>query len=67
MCYTGECIWENYGGDCRFPDIPEVRNKYPFPICSIGIESNEEQEETAKAIKEIQEIILKYKIKIDEK
>lgn len=38
MCYSGNCIWENYMGDCRFPRINEVREKYPYPFCDIDIQ-----------------------------
>lgn len=51
-------------GDCNFPHIKEVRDKYPLPLC----EDDEEQEyfkseEYKEKIKEILEIVSKHNIK----
>lgn len=35
MCYSGKCIWEQSSGDCGFPTIKEVKDKYPLPLCTI--------------------------------
>jgi hypothetical protein len=35
MCYSGKCIWEQSSGDCGFPTVKIVRDKYPLPLCSI--------------------------------
>jgi hypothetical protein len=61
MCYSGKCRWEQHSGDCGFPRIPEVRDKYPLPICEIGDDCEEDMERTRLAIIDIEEIIKKHK------
>ena len=40
MCYSGKCIWEHHTGDCGFPTNTAVRDKYPFPLCTLNPEEN---------------------------
>lgn len=56
MCYSGKCRWEGYMGDCAFPRNENVREKYPFPVCDIP--ENEEEEEYLDAVyEEIQKML----------
>ena len=57
MCYSGRCIWEDFMGDCRFPMNKEVRDKYPFPLCSMTVESKEEQELLDEQYEDIRNIL----------
>jgi len=57
MCYSGQCIWEQSSGDCGFPTIKEVREKYPNPICEIGDDNEEDLLRTKEAIADIQNIL----------
>ena len=57
MCYTGKCMWEQSGGDCGFPTIKEVRDKYPLPVCEIGDDNEEDAQKTREAIEDIQNIL----------
>jgi hypothetical protein len=61
MCYSGKCIWEQSSGDCGFPTIKEVREKYPYPICEIG---NDNEEDMKEAIVDIQNILNEIKREI---
>ena len=56
MCYSGICRWEDYMGDCKFPNNEEVRAKYPLPLCDIPT-CKEEEEYLDDAYKKIQEIL----------
>ena len=58
MCYSGKCIWEQSSGDCGFPTIKEVRDKYPLPLCTIpnGDENPLNFEEMIEEIKELSKI-----------
>jgi hypothetical protein len=47
-------------GDCNFPSIKEVRDKYQYPVCEIGDDNEEDAQKTKEAIEEIQEILKKY-------
>lgn len=55
MCYSGRCRWEDYMGDCRFPDNFNVRDKYPLPVCDIPtcVEEVEYLEEVYADIRKI--------------
>jgi hypothetical protein len=44
-------------GDCNFPNIKAVRDKYRFPVCEIGDENEEEQQRTQEAIADIIDIL----------
>lgn len=59
MCYSGNCIWEDHMGDCRFPlHIKEIRDRFPHRLCGIDVQSQEEQEwldEQNDEVKRIQE------------
>lgn len=57
MCYSGQCIWEDYMGDCNFPTIKKVREIYPFPVCEIGDDNEEDLKKTKEAIENIQNIL----------
>lgn len=38
MCYSGKCVWEDYMGDCRFPNhIKEIKSKYDKIKCAIEL------------------------------
>lgn len=56
MCYSGKCIWELHNGDCGFPTIPEVRNKYPYPLCTIG-NDEENSPNFEEMIREVKELV----------
>ncbi len=58
MCFSGKCIWEQYSGDCGFPNNKEVRDKYPLPLCTIpdGDEKPENFEEMIEEIRELSKI-----------
>jgi hypothetical protein len=64
MCYSGRCIWEQFSGDCGFPSIKEVRDKYPLPLCEIPTCEEEFQyynsEEYKEKIREILDIVSKH-------
>jgi hypothetical protein len=60
MCYSGKCIWEQSSGDCGFPDIKEVRDKYPLPLCEIGNDDEEDSKKLQEMIEEVKQIVLKY-------
>lgn len=57
MCYSGKCTWEQSSGDCGFPRIKEVRVKYPFPICEIGDDNEEDMKRTREMIEDVKQII----------
>lgn len=61
MCYSGKCIWEQSSGDCGFPTIKEIREKYPHPICSIGNDNEEDLLRTKEAIADIQKMLKELK------
>jgi hypothetical protein len=61
MCYSGKCIWEQSSGDCGFPTIKEVREKYPNPVCEIGDETEEEILRTKEMIEDVKRIVNEYK------
>ncbi|MFW6246857.1 MAG: hypothetical protein ACOC22_01630 [bacterium] len=47
MCYSGNCTWEDFMGDCRFPSyLKSVKEKYPDLkcLCPCGDETPEEIE-----------------------
>ena len=64
MCYTGRCHWEDHMGDCKFPFQKEVREKYPLPVCGMGIQSEEEQEYVDEANEDIKKILESLKEKL---
>lgn len=33
MCYSARCSFEDFYGNCRFPNDKIVRNKYKHPFC----------------------------------
>lgn len=55
MCYSGRCYWEDSQGDCRFPRIKAVRDKYPLPQCTMFDE--EHSEDVEAVINDINKII----------
>lgn len=56
MCYSGICIWEKHSGDCGFPSIKAVRDKYPLPLC--GFPDNEpESQEYVNKIEDVKQIL----------
>jgi len=57
MCYSGKCTWEDHMGDCRFPTIKVVRDKYPLPVCEIGDETEAERQRTQEIIAEIKKLL----------
>lgn len=57
MCYSGRCRWEGYMGDCGFPTLKEVREKYQYPVCEIDVQSKGEQEYVNDAYDDIKKII----------
>jgi len=57
MCYSGKCVWEQSSGDCGFPTIKEVRNKFPLPLCEIDIENEEEANKFKLLCKKVNEIV----------
>ena len=61
MCYSGQCIWEGYMGNCNFPNNKEIREKYPYPVCEIGDDNEEDLLKTQEAIAEIQNILKGFK------
>lgn len=60
MCYSGRCTWERQSGDCGFPNIKEVRDKYPIPLCEIDPDSEDELEKLKIAIEDVKQIVAKY-------
>lgn len=57
MCYSGKCCWENsQSGDCNFPHIKAVRDKYPLPVCCIP-ESESHEEYINEVIDDIRKIL----------
>jgi hypothetical protein len=61
MCYSGKCRWEQSSGDCGFPDIKEVRDKYPLPLCEIGNDNSENKKRLREMIEDVKQIMFKYK------
>lgn len=57
MCYSGRCVWEQSSGDCGFPNKKEIRDKYPFPICEIFDDNEEDNQKTREAIADIQNML----------
>lgn len=57
MCYSGQCICEGYMGNCNFPNKKEIREKYPFPVCEIGDDNEEDLRKTKEAIEDIQNML----------
>jgi len=57
MCYSGQCIWEGYMGNCNFPKNSAVRDKYPHPVCEIGDDNEEDAQKTKEAIADIKNIL----------
>jgi len=57
MCYSGKCMWEDHMGNCRFPTTKAVREKYPFPVCELGDETEAEQKRTQEINAEIKKMI----------
>lgn len=66
MCYSGKCVWEGYTGDCDFPRVKEVRDKYPLPLCSRPDETDTDEEriELQEHIDDVNRIVLEFKLKI---
>ena len=60
MCYSGKCVWEQHNGDCGFPDIKEVRDKYPLPLCEIDNDNEEDKKRLQEMIEEVKEIVRKH-------
>lgn len=60
MCYSGSCTWEQPSGDCGFPRIKEVRDKYPYPLCENGIDNENDLEKLKIAIEDVKQIVAKY-------
>lgn len=60
MCYSGKCIWEGYMGDCNFPRLKAVRDKYPHPVCEIGDNNEEDYLKTREAILDILNILKQH-------
>lgn len=56
MCYSGKCIWERHNGDCGFPTIKAVRDKYPLPLCVVS-EDEEPTEEFLIKIEDVKQIL----------
>jgi len=52
-------MWEQPHGDCGFPNIPEVREKYKFPLCEIGIDNEEDAKKLQEMIEDVKKIISK--------
>ena len=50
-------------GDCNFPRDEEVREKYPLPVCGMGIQCEEEQEYVDDANADIKKILEKKRNK----
>ena len=62
MCYSGKCIWEHQSGDCGFPTITEVRDKYPSPLCTIPCDDTEEEKNKLNLmIEDVREMVAKKK------
>ena len=57
MCYSGQCVWEGYMGNCNFPNLKAVRDKYSYPVCEIGDDNAEDTQKTKDAIEDIQNIL----------
>jgi hypothetical protein len=57
MCFSGKCTWEQSSGDCGFPNNPEIRKKYPFPICEIFDDNEEDQRKTQEAIEDVKQML----------
>lgn len=60
MCYSGKCTGEQVSDDCGFPNIPEVRKKYPHPLCEIGLDCEEDLEKLRIAIEDVKQIVVKH-------
>lgn len=60
MCYSGSCTWEDNMGNCNFPTIKKVRDKYPLPLCEIGVDTIEEAEELQRRIADVKQMMLEY-------
>jgi len=54
-------MWEQSSGDCGFPTIKEVREKYPNPLCTIGVDSEEEAEILQEMNDDVKRIVNEYK------
>jgi len=50
-------MWEDHMGNCRFPTTKAVREKYPFPVCELGDETEAEQKRTQEINAEIKKMI----------
>jgi len=58
MCYSGECRWEHSNGDCNFPRIKSVIDKYKHPLCEIGDEGTEtEKKWLVNSIKDVERLV----------
>lgn len=57
MCYSRKCRWEGFMGDCNFPNIKAVREKYPHPVCEIGDDNKKDFLATQEAINNIINIV----------
>lgn len=56
MCYSGNCVWENYMGDCRFPNyIKDIETKYGKNRCSTELAEYFNIQKEIKIIKTIKE------------
>jgi len=54
-------MWEQSSGDCGFPTIKEVREKYPNPLCTIGVDSEKEAEMLREMNDDVKRIVNEYK------
>lgn len=45
MCYSGQCIFENYMGDCTVFDTIKFHDKYGFRACTVGGLADSPEEE----------------------
>lgn len=57
MCYSGKCRCEGYMGDCNFPRLKAVRDKYTYPVCEVGDDNEVDALKTKEAIEDIIKII----------
>jgi len=65
MCYSGKCTWEQHSGDCGFPTIKAVRDKYPLPLCEIGEDNQEDAERLQMMIADVKKIIKTTTMEVD--
>ena len=56
MCYSGMCVWEQPSGDCGFPSIKAVRDKYPLPLCDMP-DDEPNTEEFLNKIADVKQIV----------